>query len=79
LREIGADEVILLGAQTDQCVAATVQGALSSGYVVTVVADAHSTWDWGGETATQIIARHNQDFAAIGVRVLTTGQIVIVG
>ena len=68
----GAEEVVLLGAQTDQCVAATVTGALKAGLKVTVVADAHGTWDWGGETADQIIARHNAAFADAGATVVTT-------
>jgi nicotinamidase-related amidase len=62
----GAEGVILLGAQTDQCVAATVKGAMKAGLRVTVVGDAHGTCDWAGETAPQIIARHNADFAAAG-------------
>jgi nicotinamidase-related amidase len=66
---LGADEVILLGAQTDACVAATVKGALARGLKVTVVADAHSTWDHGGKTATEIISEHNGLFAADGARV----------
>jgi nicotinamidase-related amidase len=69
----GAGEVILLGAQTDACVAATVKGALEAGLQVTVVADAHSTWPYGGETADQIIARHNAEFAAAGANLITTG------
>lgn len=71
----GADEVVLLGAQTDQCVAATVTGALAAGLKVTVVADAHSTWDWAGETAPQIIARHNAAFAQAGARVVSTAEL----
>ena len=70
--EQGAGEVILLGAQTDQCVAATVKGALERGLKVTVVGDAHSTWDYGGETADEIIARHNALFREAGARVVTT-------
>lgn len=66
----GAGEVVLLGAQTDQCVAATVGGALARGLAVTVVADAHGTWPWGGETAEQIVARHNAEFAAAGAKVI---------
>jgi nicotinamidase-related amidase len=45
--EQGADEVVLLGAQTDHCVAATVTGAIKAGLKVTVVSDGHSTWDFG--------------------------------
>ncbi|HUO12476.1 MAG TPA: isochorismatase family protein, partial [Caulobacteraceae bacterium] len=42
VRAAGVDEVILLGAQTDMCVAATVKGALEQGLGVRVVGDAHS-------------------------------------
>ena len=68
----GVDEVVLLGAQSDQCVAATVKGAIKAGLKVTVVSDAHSTWGYGGETAEAIIARHNAEFAAAGVNLMTT-------
>jgi nicotinamidase-related amidase len=65
-----ASEIVLLGAQTEHCVAATVQGALGRGLKVTVVGDAHGTWDADGETADQIIARKNADFAAAGASVV---------
>ena len=68
----GAGEVVLLGAQTDHCVAATVTGAIEAGLEVTVVSDAHSTWDNAGETADQIIARHNAAFATAGANLVTT-------
>ena len=71
LAEHGADEVVLLGAQTDHCVAATVTGAIEAGLRVTVVSDAHSTWDYAGETAEEIIARHNAAFATAGVNLVT--------
>ena len=70
-----AGEVILLGAQTDACVAATVKGAIEAGLKVTVVSDAHSTWPYGGESAAQIIARHNADFAAAGAKLATTAAL----
>jgi nicotinamidase-related amidase len=68
----GAGEVILTGAQSDHCVAATVAGALKAGLRVTVVSDAHGTWDFGGETAAAIIARHNAQFAEAGAKVIST-------
>jgi nicotinamidase-related amidase len=74
--EQGAGEVILLGAQTDACVAATVKGALGARLRVTVVSDAHSTWPYAGETAEQIIARFNADFAAAGVNLVSTGALI---
>jgi nicotinamidase-related amidase len=68
----GTDEIVLLGAQTDHCVAATVAGAIKAGLRVTVVSDAHSTWDFAGETAAQIIERHNAAFATAGANLVTT-------
>jgi nicotinamidase-related amidase len=71
----GLREVILLGAQTEHCVTATVKGALARGFQVTVVADAHSTWDWDGETAAQIIARQNATFQSQGARLTSTAEL----
>jgi nicotinamidase-related amidase len=68
----GAGEVVLIGAQTDFCVAATVKGAFAEGLGVTVVSDAHSTLDTPGESAAEIIARHNAAFTDTGVTLVTT-------
>jgi len=65
----GAQEIVILGARSEHCVAATVKGALARGFRVTVVADAHSTWNAGTETADEIIARQNAAFEAAGARV----------
>jgi len=70
-----APDVVVLGACSDQCIAATVKGALARGLAVTVVGDAHSTWPYGGETAAEIIARHNREFAAAGATVVTTADL----
>jgi nicotinamidase-related amidase len=75
IAEQGVSEVVLMGAQTDQCVAATTAGALAAGLEVTVVADAHSTWPWAGETAVQIIDRHNAQFAAHGARLVSAAAL----
>jgi nicotinamidase-related amidase len=72
----GADEVVLLGAQSDACVAATVTGAINAGFKVTVVSDAHSTVSWNSETVPEIIARHNTTFAAAGVNLVTTQSLI---
>jgi nicotinamidase-related amidase len=71
----GAGEVVLLGAQSEMCVAATTLGALDRGLKVTVVGDAHGTWPSGGATAGEIIARENAAFAAAGAQVVTTGAL----
>lgn len=72
----GAGEVLLLGAQTEHCVAATVRGALERGLAVTVVQDAHGTWDTASETAAGIVARHNAAFAAAGARLVATAALL---
>jgi len=66
---------VLLGAQTDFCVAATVKGAFAEGLGVTVVSDAHSTLDGDRETAPDIIARHNEAFETQGARMATTAEL----
>lgn len=71
----GAEGVILLGAQTDECVAGTVSGALARGLRVTVVADAHSTPDWPGRPAAKVIAAHNARFAEQGVVLVTAAAL----
>jgi nicotinamidase-related amidase len=76
LSEQHADEVILLGAQSEHCVAATAKGALAAGLRVTVIADAHSTWDFDGETAAAIIDRQNAAFAAAGANLVKADALV---
>ena len=76
LKDQGADEVVLIGAQTDFCVNATLGGAKARGLPTAVVADAHSTWPSQGESAAQIIARYNTDFAAGGARLVSTAELV---
>ncbi|AZO30891.1 MULTISPECIES: isochorismatase family protein [unclassified Mesorhizobium] len=72
----GASDVMLIGAQTDFCVAATVKGAFAEGLGVTVVSDAHSTLDSQEEKAPDIITRHNEAFVKQGVRLTTTRALV---
>ena len=59
-REVG--RLVVVGAQSDACVRATIHGALVRGYDVTLVSDAHTTVDrseYGGPPAGQIIALTN--------------------
>lgn len=68
----GAGDVVVIGAATNYCIAATVRGAMDLGLGVTVIADAHGT---GGATAPAIIAEHNARFAAAGATLLTTDEL----
>jgi nicotinamidase-related amidase len=76
LEALGTRQVILLGAQTDQCVNATFHGAAARGLDITVVGDTHSTWPYDGETAEQIIARYNDLFRATGAKVVDAAELV---
>lgn len=71
-----ATGVILLGAESEECVAGTVSGALVRGLAVTVVADAHSQPDWPGHSGAGAIARANARFAELGVRLVTAAELV---
>jgi nicotinamidase-related amidase len=73
VRDLGTDEVIVIGAATNQCVKSTVNGALAEGLSVTVVSDAHSTG--GRPGAPGIIAEHNAMFATAGARLVTTDEL----
>ncbi len=68
----GDGEVVLLGAQSEMCVADSTMGALARGLEVTVVGDAHGTWPSGGASADEIIARQNAAFETAGARVVST-------
>jgi nicotinamidase-related amidase len=69
-------KIILLGAQTDQCVALTHAGALEHGLSVIVVADAHSTWDSNGQSAENIIEQYNHAFEAAGSTVVLVARLI---
>ncbi|WP_058937180.1 cysteine hydrolase family protein [Roseateles depolymerans] len=60
LRMLGIRHLVIGGLQSDYCVDTTVRRALSSGYDVTLAADAHSTIDDGELTAAQISAHHTR-------------------
>jgi nicotinamidase-related amidase len=58
----GVGRVIVVGAQTDACVRATLHGAFVRGYDTTLVADAHTTEDfseYGLPPADKVIAHTN--------------------
>lgn len=57
--------LVIVGMQTEMCIAATCRRAHALGYPVTLVKDAHSTFAAAGLTAAQIIARHNETLQAV--------------
>jgi len=81
--ELQKDEIshlIIVGGMTEYCVDTTCRRAVTLGYDVTLVADAHLTSDTSVLTAAQIIAHHNlllDGFAAgvHSIRVLPAAEI----
>ena len=60
LESMDIKKLIIAGMQTEYCIDTTCRRAYSLGYKVTLVKDAHSTWDTDLLTAVQIIAHHNK-------------------
>jgi nicotinamidase-related amidase len=62
LSDLGVGRLVVVGAQTDACIRATLHGALVRGYDATLVSDAHTTSDssaWGAPPPGQVIAHTN--------------------
>jgi nicotinamidase-related amidase len=62
LASFGVGRLVVVGAQTDQCIRATLHGALVRGYDAILVRDAHTTEDatkWGAPPPDQVIAHTN--------------------
>jgi nicotinamidase-related amidase len=62
LAGLGVGRLVVVGAQTDECIRSTLHGALVRGYDATLVSDAHTTEDqtaWGAPPPEQVIAHTN--------------------
>lgn len=62
LESLGTRKLVITGIQTDICVNATSKRASQLGYEVIVVEDAHTTYDQGDRTASEIIKEYNDQF-----------------
>jgi nicotinamidase-related amidase len=62
LAGLAVGRLVVVGAQTDECVRSTLHGALVRGYDATLVSDAHTTEDlspWGAPSPELVIAHTN--------------------
>jgi nicotinamidase-related amidase len=62
LAGLGVGRLVVVGAQTDECIRSTLHGAIVRGYDATLVSDAHTTEDqsaWGAPPPAQVIAHTN--------------------
>jgi nicotinamidase-related amidase len=79
LAEARVGRLVVTGAQTDACIRSTIHGALTRGYDVTLVGDAHTTEDlspWGAPSPDLVIAHTNlywQEHTAPGRTAGVTG------
>lgn len=71
LDDLGATRLVIAGAQSDYCIRATAQRAITEGYSVVLVGDAHTTADAAFEGVTisgeQIVAHTNRALGGLGV------------
>ena len=59
---LGAREIVVVGAESDACIRATIHGGFTRGYDVTLVSDAHTNSDkseWGAPPPDLVIAHTN--------------------
>jgi nicotinamidase-related amidase len=62
LSGLGVGRLVVVGAQTDECIRSTLHGAVVRGYDATLVSDAHTTEDqteWGAPPPDKVIAHTN--------------------
>jgi len=71
----GIRRLIIVGIQSDWCVDTTVRRAYSLEYDVTVVEDAHTTFDTEVLKAPQIIAHHNSIFGGRFAKLVKTADV----
>ncbi|HUZ98168.1 MAG TPA: isochorismatase family protein [Gaiellaceae bacterium] len=62
LSGLGVGRLVVVGAQTDECIRSTLHGAIVRGYDALLVSDAHTTEDqstWGAPPPDKVIAHTN--------------------
>lgn len=69
LRERGVTDLIIAGCKTEYCIDTSVRRAVTLGYGVTLVADAHATSDSPALPAAAILAHHNRVLDGFGAYV----------
>ncbi|TWS99629.1 cysteine hydrolase family protein [Reyranella sp. CPCC 100927] len=75
LQARGIDHLIVAGLQTEMCVDSACRHAVALGYRVTLVADAHSTYDSAVLPAQSIIDHHNQTLGSGFVALRDTADV----
>ena len=76
LKQLKANQLVICGLQSEQCVFTTTVAALDLGYAVTLAEDGHHTWSTETESATAISSRINVALSAKGAVLRTVDEIV---
>ncbi len=76
LRKRDIQKLVIAGMQTEFCIDTTSRRAFSLGYGVTLVKDAHSTFDRSNLSAAQIVEHHNDILGRTFVQLMATSDIV---
>lgn len=66
LFDLGIEEIVICGMQTEFCIDSTFRHALTLGLKVELAQDAHTTFDLGDLSAKQIIDHHNVILSGYG-------------
>ncbi|NUG52960.1 cysteine hydrolase family protein [Acinetobacter lactucae] len=69
-------EIIVIGMKTEYCIDTTIRAASEVGYEVTLISDAHTTFDSIHLSAQHIIDHHNQIFRNAFAKVITTEEFI---
>ncbi len=65
LESLGIKHLIVAGMQSELCIDATCRKAVELSYQVTLVGDAHSTFDSGSASAEQVITQTNRELSGL--------------
>jgi nicotinamidase-related amidase len=75
LESLSIRSLVITGAQSEHCVAATCRRAAQLAYEVTLASDGHSTWASSTQTAAEIIAEQNTTLGAGLVNLRTSARL----
>ena len=61
LQDLGVEEIVIVGMQTEMCVRSTCLAALDKGFDVTLVEDGHTTFNFEDQSACKSIFQLNEE------------------
>ena len=77
LQQLGAQQLVLCGLQSEFCVSNTSKAALTLGYGVRLAQDGHSTWPSRGRLSHEISDAVNEELRALGAVLASTASLAV--